>query len=245
VNYFKYLFALLLLSASCAAVYGQPVHPDSLAYRASIDSLKILYLKETGSNSLLYNGSEYSRPPVSTKGFPFFEWDIAVEGSVFYDGVLYQRVNMQYDIAKDELAMDNFLHTNVMRLVSEKISWFTLQQHRFVYFPPGKNTTGQLAAGFYEQLFSGKITVLAKRQKIFRQSLNAEDNASAYNMYNYYFLKKDDQYYAVSDKHDVLAVLKDRKDLLEKYIRTNRLRVNKNFEESLVKIAAYYSGLNQ
>jgi hypothetical protein len=191
----------------------------------------------------LYNGSEYLRSPTSTKGYPFFEWEEAVEGSLFYDGNLYQQVHMQYDMAKDELVIENYLHNNVMRLVSEKISFFTLQEHAFIYFTPGKN--GSMVPGFYEELTAGDMTILVKREKKFTRSSNAEDNTTKYNQLNYYFVKKGGEYYPVAGKQDLLEILKDKKDALKKYIRLNRISFKKKFEEDLVAVTAYYSQLNK
>jgi hypothetical protein len=243
MNCLKYFLFFPLLLSFTEITYSQPKQKDTASYNAAIDSIKALYTKVTASQLLLYNGSEYLRSPTSTKGHPFFEWENAVEGSLFYDGNLYQEVNMQYDIAKDELVIENYSHNNVMRLVPGKISFFTLQQHAFIYFMPGKNSN--MTPGFYEELTAGEMSIFVKREKRFTRSSNAEDNSTGYNQLNYYFIKKGTGYYAVADKQDLLSILKDKKDVLKKYIRQNQVNFKKDFEGSMVAVITYYSGLNK
>jgi hypothetical protein len=217
---------------------------DSLSLQA-IDHLIALYTKQTGGNLLVLSGSEYIPSPVSKNGFPFLNWENAVEGAVFYDGNLYQHLKLQYDISRDALVCSNFSNSGLMRLAPEKISYFTLQQHLFVYLEPNKNM-GLPKMGFYEKLVDSSITVLARREKIYNQQLNLENiNISRYDSYNKYYIKTSAAYYSVASKRDVLKVLKDQKSLLTKYISANRLSFKKYFEESLVKIATYYSGLKK
>ena len=52
-----------------------------------------------------------------------------------------------------------------------------------------------------------------------------------------------DVYYSVDGKNALLDVLKDKKDDLKKYIRTNKLNFKKNLESSLVLVTIYYSQL--
>jgi hypothetical protein len=45
----------------------------------------------------------------------------------------------------------------------------------------------------------------------------------------------------VESRGALLDLLKDKKDLLKKYIRINKLDFNRDWEGSLVKTAAYYA----
>jgi hypothetical protein len=239
INYFTLFFFFLQVLSN--PLYCQVQQQDSAFYTQSFDSVEAFYIKAAAANLSLYNGCEYSRPPVSTKGFPFFESENLIEGSVFYDGNLYRHVNLQYDIVKDELVIANFSKNAVVKLISEKVAYFTLQQHTFIYVNPDKNTIGIMAGGFYEKLFGdNNIAVLARRFKMFKQSLPGEENYSIYNEGNLYFLKKDGRYHAVTDKHSLLDLLSDKKDELKIYIKTNTIKFNKDLEHSILKVSGYY-----
>lgn len=245
MNVVRYVITGLLFSGLVLTGSAQSVQKSDSISRAAADNLISLYSRQTGADLLIFNGSEYIHSPVSKNGFPFFAWENPVEGAVFYDGNLYQHINLQFDISRDALVYDNYLHTGLMRLVPEKISYFTLQQHLFIYLSAAK-IIGLPKDGFYEVLTDDSITVLARREKILNQKLNLENiSISRYDSYNNYYIKKDSYVYPVLTKRDVLKVLADQKILLLKYINTNRLNFKKHLEESLIKIATYYSGLKK
>jgi hypothetical protein len=237
---FIFIFSLLLIVSK--SLFSQH-YSDSVFYKRSIDSAKAFYVQEAAANLSLYNGSEYYRSPVSTKGFPFFKSENLIEGSVFYDGNLYQHVSLQYDIAKDELVIKNFQQNAIIKLITQKVTSFTLGHHNFVYILPGNKAAGFMPPGFYEKLVNSNISVLAKRIKKFSIALNAEDNSSKYSEHNLYFLQQQDEYYNITDKHSLLVLLNDKKNQLKEYIRDNKISFKKNQEDAIIKIVTYYNQL--
>jgi hypothetical protein len=164
-----------------------------------------------------------------------------IEGSVFYDGNLYQRINLQYDIAKDELVIKNLQQNATVTLIAQKVTYFTLEHHNFVYVLPANKAADFIAPGFYEKLLHSNISVLAKRMKKFSLALNAEDNSSKYTEVNSYFLQKQDDYYSITDKHSLLVLLNDKKNQLKEYIRDNKINFKKDPEDAIIKIVTYYN----
>jgi hypothetical protein len=235
---FVFIFFFLLVLSN--PLFSQQ-HNDSLFYNRSLDSAKSFYVQEAAANLSLYNGSEYYRSPVSTKGFPFFKSENLIEGSVFYDGNLYQRINLQYDIAKDELVIKNLQQNATVTLIAQKVTYFTLEHHNFVYVLPANKAADFIAPGFYEKLLHSNISVLAKRIKKFSLALNAEDNSSKYTEVNSYFLQKQDDYYSITDKHSLLVLLNDKKNQLKEYIRDNKISFKKDPEDAIIKIVTYYN----
>jgi hypothetical protein len=55
--------------------------------------------------------------------------------------------------------------------------------------------------------------------------------------------KKDNVYYRIRRRKDILQVLEDRKKELKKYIKANLLLFRKEPEKTLVSIAKYYQNL--
>jgi hypothetical protein len=238
IRFVSIFFFLLVLSSP---LFSQQHYKDSLFCNRSLDSAKAFYVHEAGANLSLYNGSEYYRSPVSTKGFPFFKREDQIEGSVFYDGNLYQHINLQYDIAKDELVIKNLQQNATVTLVAQKVTYFTLEHHNFVYVLPANKAADFIAPGFYETLLHSNISVLAKRMKKFSLALNAEDNSSKYAEVNSYFLQKQDDYYSITDKNSLLVLLNDKKNQLKEYIRDNKINFKKDPEDAIIKIVTYYN----
>ena len=66
----------------------------------------------------------------------------------------------------------------------------------------------------------------AKREK--RLVVGSGSEETKYIQHDSYFIRLNNAYYEVGGKSDLLDVLKDQKDVLKKYIRTNKLNFKKN-----------------
>ncbi len=240
-----YLFLALLLGDVLffSAAQSQPLLPDSIFEKQVTVNLIDIYKKEIGQNLRLYNGREYVRNGQKAKGYPFFESDNPVLGSVYYDGKLYTGLELLYDLAYDEVIINNYSNSAEIALITEKLSYFSVLTHVFVRIIPAKENDPLMKPGYYERLLDGKISVFARREKKLEASLKAEDEAK-YVQYNDYFLQMHDTFYRITGESSLLDLLKDKRDLLKKYIRANKINFRKNPEDAIVKTAGYYTLLN-
>src|SRR5687768_18541522 len=78
---------------------------DTLSVTA--DTAISYYYQFTDKRSRLYNGKEYIGY-LPMEGHPFFSDADLHRGSVVYDGLPFDSVNMQYDLVKDELIIQHF-----------------------------------------------------------------------------------------------------------------------------------------
>lgn len=117
-------------------------------------------LDTLGTNSLLYNGTEYIKQFDQTKGTPFFPTE-KTNGSVFYFGNWYQNLDLLYDIQDDEVITRDIQGVLKMRLTREKLEEFKLDGHHFVKI---KLTTP--AGEFYEQFYKGQRSLLMQWRKV-------------------------------------------------------------------------------
>jgi hypothetical protein len=238
----RYLFSFFLSLLIAGPLVAQALPSDSTIDQHALNTVKALYQQEAGADLLIYNGMEYTPSPGSTSGTAYFEANDADEMSVLYDGQLYEHVRLQYDMATDEL-IAHYLPTNITIVVQARyVSYFTLGKNKFIYFTPDVNSAG-MPAGYYEDLYEGKISIRAKKQREFKLAANAEENSSHYIQYNYYYLQKAGRFYAVKGQQSFLTLLKDRKDQLKKYMSDNHISFKKDFEGSMVKLAGYYDQL--
>ena len=192
-------------------------------------------------DSRLFNGREYIRNGTNAKGFPFFEWDSLQTGSLTYDGILYHDIAMEYSLTSDELIIHNFTGDALISLVPEKITSFSIAGHRFRYIAAALPETG-----FYEELYaSPQLTLLARRKKTLVPP-STQDEQPKYVQTDRYFLLIDANAYNIHNENDLLAVWKDKKDLLKKFIRKNKLSFKQqHFENSLLKMTIYYQEIKQ
>jgi hypothetical protein len=213
---------------------------DSVLYNESLANIHQVYLREIGDNAQIYHGREFIRNGQKANGFPFYESDNLLTGSVSYQGTIYPNQNVYYDIVSDELITNNYSHNAFVVLSAEKVDSFVIQHHVFV--PLSSNKINHLDKdGYYDQLYAGEPGVYARREK--RLVVGSGSEETKYVQHDDYFIKIKNVFYTVDGKSELLDILKDQEDVLKKYIRTNKINFKKDLESSLVLTTIYYSQL--
>ena len=234
-----FVFAVIFLHLSCIA-QSQTQQPDSLLNTESVSNLRQIYLNEIGDNAQIYHGSEYIRNGQKAIGFPYFESDNMLSGSIFYQGIEYPQRNLHYDLVSDQIISNNFQRNAQISLSPDKADSFRIGTQVFIRLYSSKSN-GLPRDGYYEQLYSGEPGVFAKREKKLVSGTGSDE--TKYIQYNSYYIKFKNVYYEVEGKNTLLDVLKDKQDYIKKYIRTNKLNFKKNLESSVVLTTIYYSQL--
>ncbi|MBS1915065.1 MAG: hypothetical protein JST87_02245 [Bacteroidetes bacterium] len=233
----RFLPGTILLCAAFTSPAQQLVN-DSVLVEQAKENLTKTYNNSLNENLHLYTGEEYIRNGQKLKGSPFFGSGGVSTGSVFYDGNLYEGVQIYYDLTHNEIIIDNYANNGNIKLVPEKINSFSIFNHYFVHIIPNLQNADVLHEGFYDRLVNGKVSVYARREKQLR--IAATDEESKYVEYNYYFIQKNNKFYKIEDKSSLLSVLNDKKDQLKKFIKANKLNFRKRLEEAIVKTTDYY-----
>jgi hypothetical protein len=229
-----------LLFVFTSQTIAQP-SPDSVLYRESISSIHQVYINEIGDNAEIYHGSEFIRNGQKAVGFPFYQSDSLLQGSVSYQGTIYRDLDLFYNMVSDEVVTRNYAHNALITLSTEKIDSFQIGTHVFVQLSASK-TNGLGKDGFYEQMYSGEPAFYVRREKRLVSGTGSEE--TRYIQYNYYYIRLKNIYYPVDGKKSLLGFLKDQENVLKKYIRANKLNFKKNLESSMVLSTIYYSQLN-
>jgi len=215
---------------------------DSILYKQSLAGIQQIYQNEISDNAEIYHGKEYIRNGQKAIGFPFFESDNILTGSVSYQGTIYNNRNLYYDLVSDEIIIPNYSKNALIALSSDKVDSFSIGTSVFVMLKSSKsNHLSQ--DGFYEQLYRGEPGVYARKEKKLVPGVGSDE--SKYIQYNKYFIRYKDIFYAVDGKSSLIEIFKDKEDALKKYIRANKLNFKKNLESALVLSVIYYSQLKQ
>ena len=185
---------------------------DSLPYQEAISGIHRIYLSEIGDNAQVYHGSEYIRNGQKALGYPYYQSDTLLMGSVNYQGFEYAGMNLFYNLVTDEVIIPNYLHNAYIVLPPGKVRSFQIGSHVFIRLAD-QQTVGLPADGFYEQLFNGEPGMYVRREKRLVSGSGSEE--FKYIQYNTYYLRKNGMYYEVSDKNKLLDLLKDQDDQLK------------------------------
>jgi hypothetical protein len=217
---------------------------DSIFYQKAIGNVVSLYYQSLGDQSGLYNGTQYGGYPFSfTEGHPFFYTDKPGNGSIVYDGLLYGNVQLQYDELKEVVIMQDASHR--IQLVNERIAGFTVFSNQFIRLERDSLNRALVATGFYNLLYDGNVSALAKEMKGLREELrsNSEGILRFIDVKRYYYIKKKNEYYPVKSKKSLRGIFADHKKEIQQFIKKNNLSFRKNPDEMLIKVTEYYDRL--
>lgn len=240
-KHYSYCVILIGLSSIKTAFPQNPIS-DTALYRSAQNNVIQLYIDSLKENLHLYNGTEFTAAYRSSAGHPFFEYSEPQKGNVFYDGVLYPGMRLSYDLVHDEVIFVTPAKNLNVKLITQKINWFDIQDHLFVRVSENSNAVNSPPDGFYELAYNGPYSVLIKRKKYFDQATR-EDNLSKFIQSVNYYVRKDNIYYAIDSKRSLLAVCKDLKTEVLKYMQKENLNFKKDPVNTTIKVIEYYSQL--
>lgn len=240
----------ILLAAATSASFGQNLtaavgdaSPSDAA--PGVQKALLLYDSATVESQHLYNGKQYFVYDSREVEHQFFLTDEWTMGSVFYDGQQFEQVPLLYDIVKDQLVARYRHGFGDLTLQNPKVRSFTLAGHNFMRVEADTGRMEGLRTGFYDQLYTGKTKVLARRRKERLPQLSETKITIEFPIKDQLYLYKDGEYQPVRSKRSVLALLPEHKRLLKRELRKKNIGFRQNREESVVAMAARYDELNK
>jgi len=237
------LFDLLYVQKADAQSGTAGVTDSSFHDRLLTQAIQV-YTRSPAARDRLYNGTLYPGYDRNGQGFPFFLSDTLLTGSVEYDGIFYPEVPLSYDIVIDMVIMPDARRTFQFQLIAEKLRYFDVAQHHFLYLAPDSNAIRAPTAGFYEELYHGKATALARHIKKVQSIGRADENLFRYRQYDYYFLEVKGRYYPIHSEGDLLDAFGTDRNRVRDFIKKSRLRFKRDPESTLIKTTEYYSQTN-
>ncbi|MBS1526321.1 MAG: hypothetical protein JST19_11770 [Bacteroidetes bacterium] len=241
----KQTFIVLAFAIIFSKSSAQEAQSDSAFLQNALSQTVDNFNTAMGEQARLYNGHEYLPYDRSIQGnalYPPAAKSLET-GEITYDGFVYKKVPMMYDIYKDAVVVLLYNKFSMFSLLSERVSDFTLLGHHFVRVDADtlKDDKSGMTTGFYDQLYGGKTEVLAKRTKTIQNSTNSAIILETYFIEkNEYYVRKGKTYYKVGGKGSFLNVLKDKKALLQRYMKDQQIDYRANPELAMAQLAAYY-----
>ncbi|WP_153799802.1 hypothetical protein [Foetidibacter luteolus] len=216
---------------------------DSLETVAGVEHAIQLYHDFLSPETSLYNGIEYvDYAHLLKEGHPFFDASAFAKGSLVYNGIMYNDVELLYDVVKDEAILHAPGYIAKMQLLKERVSSFSIGSRHFV-----RHVQDSLHAspptGFYNVLYDNGIQLYQKKIKTVQENISTNQLERYIAETTGYFLKKGNAWYAVNSKGAVLSALKDKKKELQQLIKQQNLDIRHNKEEALKQIVAYYNSI--
>ena len=192
--------------------------------------------------SALFNGKVHN-PHLRFKdgGHAFFMNEKYTEGTVTLNGVIYHLVNLMYDIVRNELVLLNIDQTNGIVLQPENVNSFTLHQHHFINI---KQAQQEIKAGYYDLLYKGRMSLLAKREKEVTEKID-QTIEKVVSEKTSYFLLKDAKYHPVNGKAALLKLLHSTNTENLAFIKKNKLNFKKDLANAMVSLINFHDSFNK
>lgn len=230
----------MLLSGFVALSQAQH---DTVFLVAAKEHALAAYDKALGIQKRLYNGSKYLPPEHELEEHPYFISPDWLDGSVYYDGEYFSNVPLMYDLFNQMLITEHGASGHAMRLVEEKIKYFTIDSHYFERIINDSVGNSLPETGFYEVLYNGSTRVVARRQEWRREQIVNNQIETLYNEKNRYFMFHNGSFISVNRKASALKLLTDKKSELKRFLRKHHLSFSDNKELALKSMAEHYDQL--
>lgn len=190
-----------------------------------------------GASANLYNGSAYTAYYPSTSGTPFWNADFHT-GTIGYEGVVYNDIPIAYDLVSDEVLIKDARQV-IIKLDAAKINFFSIAGHTFVRLKEDTASANTLPADVYDLIYNGSVKVYVKRKKQVARNIGP-DGRYPFMTYDAYFVHKDNKYYPVSKKNDLLKLFKDKDDAIREFWKAQKLNYRDDPELTIIRTASYY-----
>jgi hypothetical protein len=213
-----------------------PASADSSSY------VRQIFESNLSQQSGLYNGLEYQFYNPEIEGSAYFnEAKFFDKGSLVYNGVRYDNVPLMYDLHADRVVSLLYDGYNKFQLIDERVREFDLYNHHFVRIAvDSADRSTPIRTGYYDEIYAGKITLLAKRTRELKETSGARELKRYFLAKNTYFLKKEGQYISVNSDRSFFNALGDRRKDLQRFLKDNKVNYRKNPEHAMVMLATYY-----
>lgn len=233
-----------LLFFTSTSTFSQDSSINNTFYQKSIGNALAAYHQSFGNQSALYNGIKYNEYPfIFTEGDPFFHSPKPAIGFVNYDDIKYDSVLMQYDEIKDAVVINE--QGKKIQLHSKKVASFKLHNASFARLLKDSFPGSPISTAFYNVLYNGKIWLLKREVKTYRESMGDTKLLRFVDQKDYYYIKKGGQIFLIKNRNDFLNLFDDRKKELHQFIKANKLKFRSDRENMLSMATAYYDSLKK
>jgi hypothetical protein len=228
-TFFSLLFALISTFIS-----GLPVFTE-------ISHLRVKMISDDSiDNQILYNGRLWQKLLMKTDGDEFFLASDFLPGVVTINNKSFNKVQLKYDVFKDELLILKRNGTIIL-MNKEIVNSFSLTFNNEKYFFTRFADTVSTLKGYVNVLYDGDLKVYAKyRKEILPPTIT--NGLAKFNQINQIYIKKENDIIRINSKRGLLGLLGN-SDEIKDFIRVNRIRVSVKNPVGFKRVVEFYESL--
>jgi hypothetical protein len=198
--------------------------------------------KDSADIQILYNGRAWRNLYYRIRGDQFLFTNAFMKGSVTIDGQTFDKLLLCYDIFNDELVINTELGI-LIQLNKEMIDFFSLEFNNKNYkFRRLDADSVNSLSGNVNVLYEDGLSLYVKYRK--EILLLAVDNKfDLFNESSKVYMKKEGVIYRIGSKGEFLNLLKDHKQEIHKFLKSNNIHLSKSNPESMAQVLGFYEKL--
>lgn len=201
--------------------------------------------KKYGTSDMLVNGWKYYPDHFNATGNPYFnqlDWE---NGSAETTHGRFDELLLRYNVQMQELVLQKVLQngeTAYVMLNPDFINTFTIGDYDFI-------NTDRLdlhsdLQGYFEVIYQGGITYLAKHTKMFVANYTANSPQGSISGQNtQYFLLDGEKLHKVQSRRALLNVFPDKKKEVKRFLKKEKIKFRKAGNRDLYKLMKYLDTL--
>jgi hypothetical protein len=229
----------LRLFIFCCLIYSQSVFAQNC-----LDILKSNPLY-SNSNDIV-NGRKWVKES-GYNGSPLLKETYWPKADILYNGVHFRDIHMNYDIFKEEIIVyypergqEKYVVINKDHLSGFSFNDSTLQRNRLFEYTELKGIGGKV---IYEKIPTEKVSFFI-RPMIEFDATPSQTILGKYTGHSLYYLNAGSGFSSFSSRSQMINLLANHKKEMNKYIRKQKLKINKKHPEDVVAAIKYFDGLN-
>ena len=200
------------------------------------------YMSAVSNHAALFSGNRQLPFTLHTLNHPYFRSDDFFSGKLSYEGVVYPKVWLRWDLYRDELMILSPVNYSII-LQSEHIDFAEIHDYRIFYLH-SDGLPGCPSSGNYILLYSGNHRLIEK----LTNELNLKDKNSS----EYYFilstrlyLQKDEVYHKIKNRRTLLKALDTHRKELKQFIRANGFGFKRDAETMALEVVKEHEKLSR
>ena len=232
-----FFFFLLVIIANLILAQS----PGGVSYRenGAEDYVNQLYYSSREKDLAINNGTQHFPYSPAIEGTAYFISDSWQNGTIEYEGVVYDNIRMNYDLVKDRLVIAREGQNIFISLYSPRISWFSFSGYKFVRIEKKENTDPP--TGFYRVLATGKVNLFSRTTKIISEKIQDREVVRKFEQTTRHYIQKEGVYYEVHNKKALFNILKEQRNGIQGIIAQKKLRYRKDTEDFILSAVQYYN----
>lgn len=202
-------------------------------------------IQQNPSNKqLILNGRIWRNQFTKASGDQFFLTNAFVKGSIVFNGMKFDNLDLMYDIAGDELIMSIVSHPTIF-VNKEMVDSFDLVVGNKNYHIINAGTdTANLLRGYVNVLYNGPSTLFVKYSKKL-QPLAVDGRYDLFYQEHKMYIRRNTEILAFEGKRDLLKILEDKKVEIKDYLKTGKVKLKRKEPDTFIPILEYYDGLKK